>query len=190
MRICHTVSFVKSVVGQVVQPGCVAVDGTVGNGHDTLYLARLAGPQGAVHGFDIQQTALDSARERLRREDAPDCVRLHLAGHETMRETLPRETVGRVRAVMFNFGYLPGSDGSVITRPETSCAAVDAALSVLAPGGLVTMVLYTGHPGGAEEADALETHCAALPTDTAWVMRCGLVNHPNAQTRVLLVEKR
>lgn len=173
-----------------MEPGCIAVDGTVGNGIDTLFLARLAGPLGMVHGFDIQQAALDSARDRLRRENAPDCVRLHLAGHESMCETLPQEVLGQVRAVMFNFGYLPGSDGSVITRPETSCAAVDAAISVLAPGGLITMVLYTGHPGGAEEADALEAHCAGLSTETAWVMRSVLLNHRNAQTRVLLVEKR
>ena len=33
-------------------PGDMAVDATAGNGHDTIFLARLTGPQGKVFAFD------------------------------------------------------------------------------------------------------------------------------------------
>ncbi|WP_054652837.1 tRNA 5-(aminomethyl)-2-thiouridylate-methyltransferase MnmM [Salidesulfovibrio brasiliensis] len=190
MFISHTVSFVKAVMGQVAGPGDIAVDATVGNGIDTLFLSQQVGPEGKVFGFDIQQNALDNARQRLASQGAPDNVTLHLAGHERMAEVLPDEVRCAVGAVMFNFGYLPGGDETVITRPETSCAAIDAALSVMRRGGVASMVLYTGHPGGAEEAEAIEAHCAAIPMDRARVMQCCMTNHPGAQTRVLLVEKR
>lgn len=190
MFISHTVSFVKAVMGQVAGPGDIAVDATVGNGIDTLFLSQQVGPEGKVFGFDIQQNALDSARQRLASQGAPDNVTLLLAGHERMAELLPDEVRCAVGAVMFNFGYLPGGDETVITRPETSCAAIDAALSVMRRGGVASMVLYTGHPGGAEEAEAIEAHCAAIPMDRARVMQCRMTNHPGAQTRVLLVEKR
>jgi hypothetical protein len=39
--------FAHDVVRRVLRPGEVAVDATVGNGHDTEFLARLAGPGGA-----------------------------------------------------------------------------------------------------------------------------------------------
>lgn len=190
MFISHTVSFVKAVMSQVVKEGDAVVDATVGNGIDTLFLSRQVGAGGQVHGFDIQQSALESARQRLAEQHAPDNVTLHLAGHERMAEVLPEEVLGRVGAVMFNFGYLPGGDETLITRPETSCAAIDAALTVMRRGGVASMVLYTGHPGGAEEAEAIDTHCAAIPMDRARVMQCRMTNHPGAQTRVLLVEKR
>jgi predicted methyltransferase len=39
---------------QVLQPGDTAVDATAGNGHDTLALAELVGPQGVVWALDLQ----------------------------------------------------------------------------------------------------------------------------------------
>jgi hypothetical protein len=43
----------------------------------------------------------------------------------------------------------------VITRGHTTLPALRQALELLSPGGLLTMVLYRGHPGGNEEAGAV-----------------------------------
>ena len=43
------------------------VDGTLGNGHDTVFLAKLVGPNGHVYGFDIQEQAIVSTKKRLDR---------------------------------------------------------------------------------------------------------------------------
>lgn len=190
MLISHTVSFVKALMRSAIPQGGIAIDATVGNGHDTLFLAECVGPAGHVYGFDIQQDALASARQRLENEDVLSQVSLFLTGHEHMAEHVPEKEHGHVCAAMFNLGYLPGSDQTVITRAETSCRAVDAALGLMKKGGIISMVLYTGHPGGEEEARAVEDHCQSLPMDYARVLRCAMHNHPTAQTRILLVEKR
>lgn len=190
MFVSHTVTFVKTVMSGVLGPGDVAVDATVGNGHDTVFLAGLVGSSGHVHGFDIQQSALNNAEARFVEAGCDHCVTLHLAGHERMADILPEPVCGSVAAVMFNLGYLPGSDGSVITVPETSLLAIDAGLSIMRRGGIMSLVLYTGHPGGSEEAEAVEAHCAALDPEHARVMRCAMHNQPSSQVRVLFVEKR
>ena len=53
------------LVAANLTPGGIAIDATVGNGHDTVFLAEQVGSGGKVYGFDIQQTALESARTRL-----------------------------------------------------------------------------------------------------------------------------
>ncbi len=190
MFISHTVTFVKALMSHALHPGDFAVDATVGNGHDTLFLSSQVGGRGRVFGFDIQQDALDNAGCRLKDGGAHPNVTLFHAGHERMAELIPGEAHGKVAAVMFNLGYLPGSDGRVITRAETTCSAIDAALSIMRKGGVISLVLYTGHPGGEEEAQTVEAHCRGLSMDTARVMRCAMHNHPTAQTRILLLERR
>ena len=53
----------KSFIVTHIKEGGVAVDFTMGNGHDTLWLSRQIGENGKVYAFDIQQAALDSTEE-------------------------------------------------------------------------------------------------------------------------------
>ncbi len=64
---------------------------------------------------------------------------------------------------MFNLGYLPGGRPERATRPETTLPAMNAALGLLAPGGLLSVVAYPGHSGGAAEAEAVTRWARALP---------------------------
>ncbi len=158
------------LVKEVVDAGDLVVDATVGNGHDTHFLADLVGPTGRVIGFDIQEPAIESARRRL--AHLHHVVLMH-TGHENMtgvvRDLLEdpsdksqTERSSRLAAVMFNLGYLPGGSKSVSTRPETTITALDQSLNLLRPGGLVTLVLYPGHAGGAEETSAVRAHAENL----------------------------
>ncbi|WP_307472185.1 class I SAM-dependent methyltransferase [Paenibacillus harenae] len=151
--------------------GDIVIDATAGGGVDTLALAELVGRSGTVYAFDIQQEALDRTSERLaplaKSGMLPD-VRLLLENHARMTEVVDQGAAGEVAAVMFNLGYLPGGDDlAVITEPASTIQALDAALSLLRPGGIVTCVLYPGHPGGAEEAAAVENWAAQLPQTLA-----------------------
>ncbi len=151
-------------------PGDCVVDATAGNGSDTLFLARTVGPRGRVFAFDVQAEALESTRRRLSGD--PDAgtlapVELQLAGHETMEAALPAELHGRVAAVMFNLGYLPGASSPLITLTGTTLAALEAAARLLRAGGALTAVVYPGHEGGKDEADAVEAWAAGLPQTVA-----------------------
>ena len=174
---------------EVLTTGDVAVDATVGNGHDTLFLARSVGAAGHVYGIDIQDEALRSARERLKAAGVDDRVTLIEGGHEDLRIHLPNTAQGAVGSVMFNLGYLPGSDSEVVTRPETTCAALDAACRVLRVGGRITAVVYTGHDGGKQEAEAVEQWAQRLGRDRFTAVSYSLTNRPNNPPRLVVVEK-
>jgi predicted methyltransferase len=152
-------------VAAVVEPGDIVIDATVGNGHDTLFLATQVGVSGKVYGFDIQAAALDSAYQRLQQAGQTAPVSLYHAGHEVMAMLLPESAAGRVKAVMFNLGYLPGGDKQRTTAASTTLAALQAALSLLAPGGVISLLAYTGHPGGREETEQLKALLVHLPRD-------------------------
>jgi len=138
----------------VLARGEIAVDATAGNGHDTLFLAQQVGPAGTVFAFDLQSEAINETARRLQQHEF-DNVALVQGDHAKLRELLPREFHGRVGAVMFNLGYLPGGDKKITTMPSSTLAALEQSLDLLRPGGIVTVLAYTGHAGGQDEADAI-----------------------------------
>jgi predicted methyltransferase len=172
-----------------LRSGDLAIDATVGNGHDTVFLAQTVGATGRVLGFDVQAAALGMAQDRLHRAGVSERVRLVQAGHETLGTHLPCEG-RRLRAVTFNLGYLPGgADKTVVTRPETTVAALTAATRELGSGGIITVVLYTGHPGGAEEAAAVREWAKGLP-QTYWsVLSYRFVNQRGTPPALLAIER-
>ncbi|WP_263786294.1 class I SAM-dependent methyltransferase [Salinibacter grassmerensis] len=179
-----------TLAGRAVEEGGVAVDATVGNGHDTAFLARAVGPDGSVVGFDVQEKALAEARECLEAEAPAASVRLVHAGHQTLARHLDEAKQGRVGAIMFNLGYLPGGDHSITTRPETTRQALKASAEVLRPGGVITTVAYTGHEGGKAEAEAVETWVSALPQEQFRALSYRFPNWSNDPPRLFAVEKR
>lgn len=137
---------------EIVSPGDRAVDATAGNGHDTLFLAKCVGADGKVWAFDVQAAALTATRERLVAANCAEQVELVHAGHETLAAHLPAAEKGRIAVVFFNLGYLPCGDHALITRGETTLAALNAATDWLRPGGHLSLLVYPGHLGGATEA--------------------------------------
>jgi len=145
----------------VLRPGDRAVDATAGNGHDTEFLARRVGAAGRVVAVDAQAAAVAATDRRLRAAELGDRVALCHAGHEGLAALVPPSWTGRVRGVVFNLGYLPGSDANLITRPATTRKALDGARHLLEPGGRLAVVAYPGHGGGLEEAEAVATWAAS-----------------------------
>lgn len=162
-----TVRPVSAVVGQcrqvlaaVVREGDWVVDATVGHGHDTLFLCGLVGERGGVLGLDVQDSALESARQRVHAAGLGGRVRWACASHATLAACVPPPWRGQVKAVVFNLGYLPGAKTGVRTAAASTLCALESAWSVLAVGGVLAVVAYTGHEGGAEEAEAVRNWMA------------------------------
>lgn len=155
---------VHALLADALSLGDVALDATCGNGHDTLFLAQQVGPTGRVYGFDLQGDAIALTQKRLSQPEL-DNVTLHLACHSRIAELIPLKHHGCIRAATMNLGYLPGGDKTFVTRTETTLAAIESTLNLLAPGGILTVVAYVGHPGGREEADAVARLLHSLPPD-------------------------
>lgn len=190
MPIESVLDFAHTLAGDALQSAEIAVDATVGNGHDTVALARAVGAHGTVYGFDVQETALARTRERVSKAGVAERVELYQAGHERMVEYLPDRLHGAVGAVTFNLGYLPGSDSTVTTEPNTTIAALEATCRLLRPGGVATVVLYPGHDGGAEEARAVETWAADRSQEHVEALSYRFLNQRNDPPRLLALEKQ
>jgi SAM-dependent methyltransferase len=172
-------------IRRFVRRGDHVVDATCGNGHDTLLLAELVGPGGRVWAFDIQREAVEATASLLACAGGFDSVVLVHAGHETMAG----ECSGPLKAVVFNLGYLPGGDRTVVTRPESTLAGLEQSLELLTPGGVVIISLYPGHEAGRQERPALESRLALLPPAGFHVWRMGQMNVPATAPYIILVQK-
>ncbi len=134
-----------------------AIDATAGNGHDTVFLARHAG---TVWAMDCQETALEKTRARLAAHGLH--ARLIHLDHRGLGAFLEKKNPPPIDAVMFNLGYLPGGDKTIITEAESTLSAISALLTRLSPSGRMTILSYRGHPGGKEEASAIARFLADL----------------------------
>jgi predicted methyltransferase len=168
-----------------LRDGHMAVDATCGNGHDTLLLARLVGSHGHVWGFDIQQQAVAETEQRVGAAELSSRVTILQVGHEE----LAQHVRGPVQAVLFNLGYRPGGDRSIITRPETTGSALGQSLDLLAPGGIVLVTVYPGHSGGSDEQSTVESWVGGLDPRTFHSWRMGQANVAPTAPYLLLVQK-
>jgi len=193
MGFVSVLTMAQRLVAERLGSGGLAVDATAGGGVDTLFLARAAGLSGRVYAFDVQAAAIARTRARLAEAagsgEALAKVELIHAGHERMAEFVPEEAHGQLRAIMFNLGYLPGAEAGVITVPETTLAALEAGLALLAPGGVLTAVLYPGHAGGEDEADAVAAWMAGIPATAAQTILYRFSQKPHAPYLVALERK-
>jgi SAM-dependent methyltransferase len=170
-----------------LQEGGFAVDATVGNGYDTLFLAYRVGKTGKVLGFDVQKTALNNASELIRFAGRLDRVRLILGCHSGMASAL--SGYPKVDAAMFNLGYLPRGDHRIVTRPSTTMPALRALLDRLSPRGRISILAYRGHPEGPEEYESVAKFVQALPESFFRVREiAGAVDSQKAP-RLFLIEK-
>lgn len=175
----------KHFVRQHLREGDVAVDFTMGNGNDTLFLSQTVGASGRVYAFDIQQQALTATRERLIAAGAPENYTLICASHHRVREFV-REPI---RAGMFNLGYLPGSGRKAVTTlRETTMPAVEAALELLSPDGVLLIAIYPGHAEGAAEGDMLRDYLSTLSRFRLCASEFRILNSPTSPY-FFLVEK-
>ncbi|TMW71909.1 methyltransferase domain-containing protein [Alteribacter natronophilus] len=183
--------FARFLLERCVPEGGLAVDATAGNGHDTVFLAKCVGEDGCVISFDVQEQAIASTRERLEaatKLKLSDRVRLVHDGHENVRQHLPENAA--VDGAVFNLGYLPGSDKTVTTAPDSTIRAVEELFQVMKPGGIIVLVVYHGHDEGKVERDALQSFVRDLPQEKAHVLEYRFTNQRNSPPFIVAVEKR
>ena len=167
-------------LAQVITQEDIVVDATMGNGHDTFFLAKLAKQ---VYAFDIQEQALEKTSQRLQEAGLTN-AELILQGHETVDQF-----VREVKAAIFNLGYLPSADKSIITQPQTTIEALDKLCHMLVKGGRIAIMIYYGHEGGDIERDAVMDYVSQLPQQeyTAAIYRT--LNQINNPPFLVMIEK-
>ncbi|WP_428815265.1 class I SAM-dependent methyltransferase [Lactococcus lactis] len=185
----------------IIKTNDVVVDATMGNGYDTQFLAELGAN---VYAFDVQEEALNATEKRL--DDAgiknqifdqifeknlsnlltEPLVNLVLSGHEKLSEYVKEP----IKAAIFNLGYLPKTDKSVVTKADTTLTALDALTNQLVVGGRIAIMIYYGHEGGMEEKDAVIKWTSSLPQKDWEVTSYAPLNQIHTPPILVLIEKR
>ena len=189
MKRISLVNAAHDLIRDILHPGDIAIDATVGNGHDTVFLAEQVGPLGHVYGFDIQQAAIDSTLEKFRQAHSPEGLTLIHASHADMDERIPVHHHGKVRAIMFNLGYLPGGDKTVITLTDSTLTALTVAARILAVEGIITLLAYPGHQGGDLETGQVKNWCEQLDTQQFEVSTIDSTEHKDSAPRLFVIRK-
>jgi len=175
----------RDVLSRAVRKGDTVADATMGNGHDTLFLAELVGPEGRVYAFDIQESALASTRKLLSDHGMENRVSLFCRSHAELAAVVPFG----LSAAVFNLGWLPGGDHRVTTLCASTREAVLAALGCLKPGGVVTVCVYPGHPEGEKELEMLIPLFSSLSNREYNVLRQTFLNAGLGAPECFVVQK-
>ena len=167
----NTLDVVHDFLRRQVKPGACCIDATAGKGRDTALLCRLAGAEGRVLAFDVQQEAIAQTRALLAAEGLT--AEVVLDSHANMAQYAAPESVD---CIVFNFGRLPGGDPKIFTTAASSLPAIDAGLGLLRSGGVMVLALYYGKENGYDEKNAILAHLKSLNDQLFTVLACDWLN--------------
>ncbi|HXF29803.1 MAG TPA: class I SAM-dependent methyltransferase [Chlamydiales bacterium] len=166
---------------KLILPGDIAVDATAGNGHDSLYLATL--PLQKLFIFDIQKEAIAATRKRLKDVSIP--LLFHECCHSKLDEVIQERSI---KLVVYNLGYLPGSDKQIKTGSKTTLQSIQVAMRLLVPGGCICITCYPGHVEGAhEEAQLIEVSSLLSPAE--WCVSWHRFQNRKESPSLLILQK-
>ncbi len=92
-----------------------------------------------VLAFDIQQDAIKSANELLKKQGLSEVAEVYLDSHEHVGRYAEENSVS---AVVFNFGWLPGGNYSINTKVQSCITAIEKSLKLLENRGVMSLSIY------------------------------------------------
>lgn len=131
-------------------------------------------PQELALSTAPQESALPAAQQDAQQQtdEAVSVVLLHTS-HANIAQAVPQSWRGNVCAITFNLGYLPGGDKEIVTHTASTLQALENALPLLSPDGLLSVLCYRGHGEGAQETAAIADWCKstlpALGFSSRWI---------------------
>ena len=166
----------KSFILSHLKEGDICADFTMGNGHDTLFLSNTVKSTGHVYAFDIQEGALISTKKRLETEGQYENYTLIHDSHHNLKKYIDR----KIKAGMFNLGYLPGGDKNITTMRETTMPAIEAAISMLDRDAILCIAIYPGHEEGDLEGKMVTEYLSGLDRFTYSIAQIKIINSPTS----------
>lgn len=168
----------------------LVIDATVGNGKDTLFLAKtlMSKGGGKLIGFDIQKQAIENTHKTIGLElpSFLSSIELIHSSHEIFPTYI---TTSSIKLVVYNLGYLPGADKSVTTLTETTIKSLTAAIDLLVDGGMISITLYPGHEEGMRESIAVDSFLKELDPRLFCITKHDWINR-NLSPKVVILQKK
>ena len=158
--------YVHLCLETLLKNGDCVLDATAGNGYDTLKAAELVQPNGHVVAIDIQKKAIEATEAKLTEAKLSQLCELHLGNHGENLSQINQS----FDCILFNLGYLPGSDKTIITTTKDTLSALNQSQKLLKENGALFITAYRQHEGGQDEADAVEEWMLDQNTD-GWCIK-------------------
>jgi 16S rRNA C1402 N4-methylase RsmH len=162
------------------------IDATVGNGYDILYLRQHANHDCKIFGFDVQQQAIDQTKKRLIDHNALHNIELIHDSHEMFEKYIDTS----VDLIVYNLGYLPGSDKSITTTKESTIKSIQSGIRMLKKDGLMVIVAYPGHAEGLEEYRSVDRQLQTMDRKVCNVLKMDYLNQKNDPPVIYIIEKK
>jgi len=147
-ELSKSVEYSHKLINKIANKEKVAIDATLGNGHDSLFLSPLFRQ---VYSFDIQDLAIKRSKEKLR--DYNNVTIIH-----DSHSNLDKYINDKVDLVLFNLGFLPGSDKKIATNSYTTIQAIAKSYKLLNDDGKIIIIGYSRHLGGKKEIKDIEQY--------------------------------
>ncbi len=174
-------------LAQYVSFGDTVIDGTMGNGIDSLKLIRLIGDEGKLYSFDIQREAVNRTEKLLIREKInKDCFVLINDSHENIY----RYVSVPISAAVFNLGYLPEGDHSITTESRSTLIALKSCLNLLKKNGIISIMLYEGHLKGSKEKNSLLEFARNLDKQKYHTLYLNMINQKKQPPSLLFITRK
>lgn len=186
--ITKTTELAMKITLEYIEEGDTVIDATAGNGYDTLLLAEAAGDSGKVIAFDIQETAIEHTKNILQEHGMLDRVKLVKDSHEHLEKYLDKGS--RPSAVIFNLGYLPTGDKSITTKADTTISSIVTASKLIKLGGIITLVLYSGHEEGKQEKERILDLLGQFSPREFHVAYTSMINQPNNPPEIVWITRK
>lgn len=174
------------IISNKVKNGDIVIDATVGNGNDTVLLAKLVGENGKVYGFDIQKLALNITQRALQEKNFHRRVRLINDSHSNMDNYIDK----KVDLVVFNLGYLPKGNHNIVTQSTTTTIALSKSIDLLKNEGIILVTAYPGNDEGKEEKEVIDIFLSSLNQKEFSVLKFDFINQINNPPILYGIEKK
>ncbi len=173
------IEFAHKLLQRKLKKTDIAIDMTLGNGYDSLFLASLVEK---VYAFDIQEQAIIQAKQILKNVDNVIYIQ---DGHENVDQYVSQ----KVQGIIFNLGYLPKGSKEICTTTQTTLPALKKAMQLLDVGGICVLVFYPGHKEGKIEAQEGCQYLQTMDQKEFDIIKYEFINQINMPPFLVAIER-
>lgn len=166
------------IIEKFVENKDVAIDATLGNGHDCTFLSSIFRK---VYAFDIQKEACINY-DNLNKNNV---IVINDSHHK-----FPDYIKEYVNCIVYNLGFLPGGNKNITTLANTTLESIECGLKILISGGIMAIAIYRGHNEGLQEESFIIEYVKKLPKDTYGVMIHKYLNRSSTSPVLIIIEKK
>lgn len=177
----NTKNLIEFLFDNYIKNAEIALDMTCGNGNDSKLILEKLNPA-SVYAFDIQEIAIKNTKELCQGFDK---LKLIHDSHENFEKYID----DKIDLAVFNLGYLPGADKSIVTKGQTVLDTIKKLLIRINLKGKIILTFYPGHPSGREEKELIIKYLESLNQKNFSILKFDFINQINNPPFVIMLTK-